>query len=79
MPLIGPNSLLVLDMEQCDYISSAGLRVMLMVAKMLANKKGKVALAGLSEEIYDVMEMTGFAHFFEIYDTVSEAVEAIVD
>lgn len=77
MPLVVPNCLLVLDMRQCPYISSAGLRVLLMIAKLLAIKEGRGALAGLSEEIKDVMEMTGFAQFFDNYDTVSEAIEAV--
>ena len=77
MPLVVPNCLLVLDVSQCHYISSAGLRLLLMIAKQLANKEGRGVLAGLSEEIKDVMEMTGFDHIFKSYDTVSEAIEAI--
>lgn len=77
MPLVVPNCLLVLDVGQCHYISSAGLRLLLMIAKQLANKEGRGVLAGLSEEIKDVMEMTGFDHIFKSYDTVSEAIEAI--
>lgn len=77
MPLIVPDCGLVLDMSGCEYVSSAGLRVLLMIAKLLTSKQGRGALAGLSEEVQDVMEMTGFAHFFETYATVSEAVEAV--
>jgi anti-anti-sigma factor len=77
MPLIVPNGRLVLDLSACQYVSSAGLRVLLMVAKLLTSKKGRGALAGVSEEVMDVMEMTGFAHFFETHDTVESAVEAL--
>jgi anti-anti-sigma factor len=76
MPLIVPNCLIVLDMGQCHYVSSAGLRVLLMIAKLLANKGGQCALVKVSDEIKDVMEMTGFASFFNTYDTVSNAIEA---
>ena len=79
MPLIVPDCLLIVDMSQCGYVSSAGLRVLLMIAKLLNTKKGRGVLAGLSEEIQDVMEMTGFAQFFEIYGTVAEAMQAIRD
>lgn len=48
-----------------------------MIAKLLVSKKGHGALAGVSAEIMDVMEMTGFAHFFETYDTVADAIEAV--
>lgn len=77
MPLITPNGRLVLDMSECQYVSSAGLRVLLMIAKLLTSKKGRGALAGVSTDVMDVMEMTGFAHFFETHDSVDSAVEAL--
>lgn len=76
-PLIKPNSCLILDMKQCNYVSSAGLRVLLMIAKMLAREGGKAILSGLSEEVADVMEMTGFGAMFPKYPTTVEAIEAI--
>ena len=76
VPLIEPNCLLVLDMGQCHYVSSAGLRVLLMIAKLLATKRGQCALANVSDEVKDVMEITGFASFFKTYDTVSNAIKA---
>ena len=78
MPLIVPDCLLVLDMTKCQYVSSAGLRLLLMIAKRFKAAGGREwCLAGLSEEIMDVMEMTGFARFFKTFDTVSAAIEAI--
>ena len=78
MSLVVPDCLLVLDMSECEYVSSAGLRLLLMIAKRLkANQSGQWCLAGVSEEIMDVMEMTGFVQFFETFDTVSDAIAAI--
>ena len=78
MPLIKPGCLLVLDMGQCDYISSAGLRILLMVAKGFKTvDDSQWCLASVSEEIMDVMEMTGFIQFFKTFDTVEEAIEAV--
>jgi len=77
MPLIVPGCRLVLDMSKCRYVSSAGLRLLLMVAKRLKAEGGQWCLASLSEEVMDVMEMTGFAQFFKTFDTVSAAVEAV--
>jgi anti-anti-sigma factor len=76
LPLVVPDCRMVLDMEHCHYVSSAGLRVLLIIAKLLANKGGQCALVKVSDEIKDVMEMTGFATFFNTYDTVSNAIEA---
>lgn len=78
MPLVLPDCHLILDMSQCEYVSSAGLRFLLMVAKRFkAVEGGKWCLSGIPEEIMDVMEMTGFAQFFEMFDEISTAIEAV--
>lgn len=59
----------ILDMTKVDFVSSAGLRVLLMVYRYIKSQNGKVVLVGVSEEIQDVMEMTGFINFFEMTDT----------
>jgi len=77
MPLVVAKCCLVLDLKKCTYISSAGLRVLLMLAKQLTAQQSRLALAGVCPEIKDVMEMTGFINFFQIYDSVSQASEAV--
>ena len=77
LPLIASGCRLVLNLEKCSYISSAGLRVLLTIAKQLPAKKGCWAFAGLSEEVKDVMDMTGFGGFFTILKTVTEAVASV--
>ena len=73
MKLVSPGCCLVLDLSKCSYISSAGLRVLLMITKQLDSKKGRWAFAGLSDEIKDVMDMTGFSGFFKTFATIEEA------
>jgi anti-anti-sigma factor len=77
VPLICSKACMVMDLTKCNYISSAGLRLLLMVAKQLTSQGGWLTLAGLCEEIKDVMEMTGFSCFFKSYSNVPEAIEAI--
>jgi anti-anti-sigma factor len=77
MPMLVSKCGLVMDLGKCNYISSAGLRVLLMVAKQVATQSGKLALCGVSDEIKDIMDMTGFSNFFETFDTVPAAVEAV--
>jgi anti-anti-sigma factor len=78
MPLVIPACRLILDMGDCEYVSSAGLRLLLMIAKRIkATEDSKWCLASVSEEIMDVMEMTGFAQFFQTFDSVEEATKAI--
>ena len=74
---IQADSKLVFDMRQCEYISSAGLRVLLIVAKKLKSKGGKGVLAGLVEEVKDVMEITGFDHMLNSYDSIDKAINSI--
>jgi len=53
------------------------LRVLLMVYRQLKAKDGKVVLVGVSDEIKDVMFMTGFITFFEIEETADKALTKI--
>lgn len=51
---------LVLDLKELEYISSAGLRVLLSAQKKM-QKVGSMKLINVCEEVMDVLEMTGFA------------------
>jgi anti-anti-sigma factor len=77
LPLASARSCLALDLSKCNYISSAGLRVLLMLAKQFSAQGSLLAMAGVCEEVKDVMEMTGFVNFFKLYDTVEEIVEVV--
>ena len=70
---LGP---VVLDASRLDYVSSAGLRMLLLAAKKLAMKNRKTILAGVSLEIQDIMKMTGFDHMFEFHSTLDSAATA---
>ena len=56
---------LVLDMKGLEYISSAGLRVLLGAQKKM-QKLGSMKLTAVCEEVMDVLEMTGFADILTI-------------
>jgi anti-sigma B factor antagonist len=70
--IISESNTVVLDITKVSFVSSAGLRVLLMVYRQLKAKDGKVVLVGVSEEIQEVMHMTGFINFFEISPTLNE-------
>ena len=47
------------------YMSSAGLRMLLVIYRTIVGQGGKVVLVGLSEELQDTMALTGFLDFFD--------------
>ena len=57
---IGDTKELILDVKGLEYISSAGLRVLLSAQKRM-QKQGSMKLRNVCEEVMDVFEMTGFA------------------
>ncbi len=65
---------IVIDLTAVEFMSSAGLRVLLMVYRNIKTQNGKVVLVGVSEEIQDVMSTTGFINFFAIVERQDEAI-----
>ena len=62
---VGIKDNLVLDLKGLEYISSAGLRVLLSAQKRL-QKSGSMKLVRVCEEVMEVLEMTGFADILTI-------------
>ena len=62
-----------IDCTQLDYISSAGLRTFLVVAKQLKSVSGKVVLYALKEHIKEVFDLAGFSAAFPIFPSQGEA------
>jgi anti-sigma B factor antagonist len=57
---------LVIDLENVDYISSAGLRVLVATQKMISHRSGSMTLVKPVDEVYEVFEMTGLSDVFTI-------------
>jgi anti-sigma B factor antagonist len=62
---LGNTNNLVLDLKQLEYISSAGLRVLLSAQKKF-QKIGAMKVINVCEEVMEVFEMTGFADILTI-------------
>lgn len=69
----------ILDFETLSYINSAGLRAILLVAKILHSKGKKFALCSLSDAIYSMVKTTGFDKVIDICESRSEAIAAITN
>ena len=65
----------VVDFEELDYISSAGLRVLLKAAKELKRSQGKIVLCSMKDYIKEVFEIAGFVSLFPIVSSLGDAIK----
>ena len=56
---------LTIDLEKIDYVSSAGLRVILKAQKMM-NKQGSMKLTNVCDEVMEIFDITGFVDILTI-------------
>ena len=68
---------LVIDFTRLEYISSAGLRVILMVAKKIKADNGSFGLCCLSETVREVFQISGFLSILSTFDSRDEAVKVM--
>jgi anti-anti-sigma factor len=67
---------LVLDFSDLEYISSAGLRVLVSALKQTRAMKGNVVLANIPVQIQDTLAIVGFNSLFSQYNSILEAVDS---
>lgn len=68
---------LVFDLSELAYVSSAGLRVILLAGKKLRASKGKLVLVGLRDVVREVFEMSGFLMLFNVAETLDEGLAKV--
>ncbi len=66
VPAFDESKEITLDFKEVIYVASAGLRVLLMGQKQAKKTGGAMAVTGVSEEVMEVFEMTGFADMLTI-------------
>jgi len=67
----------VLDFHALDYISSAGLRIILLLGKRMRARRGRLVLCRLPAPIRDVFEISGFLSIFSIFKDREAATAAV--
>ena len=77
--LTGGAKQLVVDFARLDYVSSAGLRVLLMAAKKLRASGGVIALCALKPHIQEVFDIAGFTAMFPIHESVDLALRSLTN
>jgi anti-anti-sigma factor len=77
LPAIRPGAnRVVLDFSALDYVSSAGLRAVLLTAKQTRATQGGFAIFGMAAPVHQVFKMSGFARIIPLFDTEAEAVHS---
>ena len=77
LAVVGSGCKLLMDMSNVGFMSSAGLRVMLLLHRQVSSGNGQVVLVGLSDEIRDTMTATGFLKYFTTTNTVEAGLAAL--
>lgn len=67
----------LVDCQELEYISSAGLRVLLAAAKDFQKRNGKIFLSSLNANVKQVFEISGFTSIFPIYESTEKAIADI--
>ncbi|MBT8369977.1 MAG: STAS domain-containing protein [Deltaproteobacteria bacterium] len=67
---------MIVDFKDLDYISSAGLRVILKATKALNREEGKIMLCTMQDYVKEVFEIAGFDSFLPIVATMDEALQS---
>lgn len=75
--LVPAHGAVLLDLSRMSYMSSAGLRVLLLVYRWAKNSGTRVTLADVLPDVREVMAATGFLDFFEVADSVADGVAAL--
>lgn len=63
---------LLLDLSGTEYLSSAGMRMLLSITKKLKTLSGKLVLFAITSNVMDILKMSGFDHVLEIANTEEE-------
>jgi anti-sigma B factor antagonist len=68
---------LVVDLSQLDYVSSSGLRVLILAAKRLQTVDGKIVLCSMKDHVRQVFDLAGFSSMLSIYASRDEALKGL--
>jgi anti-sigma B factor antagonist len=77
LPLVKRECKILLDMSSVIYMSSAGLRTLLLLYRQIRDNLGEVIISGLGDEVRDVMALTGFLDFFQTVESRSDGLRLL--
>ena len=74
--LAGRDGSIIVDLREMNYVSSAGLRSFIILAKHARAKSQTIALSGMNEEVSEIFEISNLLELFTVFDTVEAAIAA---
>ena len=73
----GPRAGVVFDLERVTYISSVGLRVLMIASKALRARGARIAVAAMQPVVAEILDICRFGAVVEVFTTVDAALEAM--
>ena len=74
----GGERSILLNLEKLEYVSSAGLRVIIRGAKLFQANRGELKICNARDSVKDALEISGFYSLLKIYDSEKEALSAFL-
>lgn len=74
--IAGEGKRVVIDFDQLDYISSAGLRILLIAAKQLKASQGEIRICNLNQVVQEVFDISGFSSIFQVFGSKADALRS---
>jgi anti-sigma B factor antagonist len=71
------NPKILIDFSDIDFVTSAGLRALLMLVKRAQAAGGVFALCGLNDQVRDILDISGFPMMFSIHSGRAEGIAAL--
>lgn len=68
---------MAIDFSDVDYLSSAGMRLLLSLTKRMESKGGKVAFYGMGDDVVDIIRMAGFERILNLFGKKADALKSL--
>ena len=68
---------ILIDFNKVDYLSSAGMRLLLSMTKRLNSSEGKLVLCSIHDDVMEIIRMAGFEQILNICNSEEEALKAL--
>lgn len=68
---------LVINLQDVDYLSSAGIRVLLATFKKIKAQNGKLAICSLTDDVMEIIKMAGFHTILPLFPTEEKALASL--